>query len=244
MTARIALDANSVLATSTVVIFDCDDTILATAASRWQVLITTASDFGVTLNDGTIRKFWGLPFDELIRSIVPTIDSGEFVAAYRCSMQQTPPSPTKGAIELLEKLAHKDVVMEMVTSSSRDLIVQDLNQLDLTKYFDNIYGQEQTRFHKPDPRVLGVVVEALKRRELDIRETVFIGDSVRDYLAASGNDIEFIAVLSGLESRNDFAKAGIASNRIIEDLSALLGLHCVGSNVQLAGNLFREMQKK
>jgi phosphoglycolate phosphatase-like HAD superfamily hydrolase len=210
-----------ILANSTVVIFDCDDTILATASSRWQVLINTASKFGAVLSERTIRQFWGLPFDELIQSIVPTLDPTEFIAAYRLAMQETQPSPTTGAVELLEKLAHKGTVMEVVTSSSRDIIIQDLDQLDLTKYFANIYGQEQTRFHKPDPRVLHVVVNGLMERGFDILRTVFIGDSVRDYKVAYGNDIEFIAVLSGLEGRSDFVRMGVAPSRIVDSLGVL-----------------------
>jgi beta-phosphoglucomutase-like phosphatase (HAD superfamily) len=58
----------------TAIIFDCDDTILATAKSRWSVRIATAARFGVHLDELTIRASWGKPFDELIRSVVPTLD--------------------------------------------------------------------------------------------------------------------------------------------------------------------------
>lgn len=137
-------------------------------------------------------------------------------------MRRAQPKPTKGAEELLKELKHHGVLMQIVTSSSRELIIQDLDILSMTNYFAEIYGQDETGYHKPDPRVLHIVIRDLKRLGHEIVDAVFIGDSVRDYRVASGNQIEFIAVLSGLETRQDFLDAGVAPSRIIATLSELL----------------------
>lgn len=76
------LDAADLLHSRSAVIFDCDDTILATAQTRWSVLIETAKKFDVELSTDTIRRAWGLPFDELIRALVPTINLNNYVEAY------------------------------------------------------------------------------------------------------------------------------------------------------------------
>src|SRR5262245_38265681 len=114
-----------------VVIFDCDDTLIATAKTRWEVLIATARSFGVMLTKDTILRAWGIPFDRLIQTIVPTIDYDDFVRRYRTAMRASRPMPTIGATELLEHLAARSTRMEIVTSSSRELITQDLDDLRL-----------------------------------------------------------------------------------------------------------------
>jgi phosphoglycolate phosphatase-like HAD superfamily hydrolase len=214
-------DAIAVLHGRPVVIFDCDDTILATARSRWAVLISTAERFGVTLTKEKIRAAWGLPFDQLIRTIVPGISFAQYVDAYRKAMRDTLPEITEGAVNLLTELKSMNVLMPIVTSSSKELTIQDLDALDLTHYFSDVYGQEQTKFHKPDPRVLDGVIRDLHDRGYAISDVVFVGDSVRDYRVAAGNDLDFIAVLSGLEERQDFIDAGLLPNCIAETLMAL-----------------------
>lgn len=214
--------ATEVLHDAGAVIFDCDDTVIATAKSRWDLLITTAASFGVSLSREAIRLAWGLPFDSLIHTLVPTVQFDEFVRRYRLAMRSKRAEPTRGAVELLRKLSDCAVPMEIVTSSRRELILQDLDQLGLSRHFENIYGQAETPFHKPDPRVLYVVVEALSDRGFKSEDLVYIGDSIRDYKVAVGNSIEFIAVLSGLETRSDFVAAGLADERIVDGLFELL----------------------
>lgn len=204
------------------VIFDCDDTVIATAKSRWEVLIATARTFDVVLTAERIRSAWGLPFDSLIRTIVPTIEFDAYVRRYRAAMMRKKAEPCKGAVELLNRLEARAVTMEIVTSSSRELIMQDLDQLNLGGYFYKVYGCEQTQFHKPDPKALCVVLDDLHERGFARDELIYIGDSVRDYRVAAGNGIEFIAVLSGLESRAELMEAGVLAGRIVEDLSELL----------------------
>lgn len=216
-------DALDVLDAARAVIFDCDDTVIATAKSRWDVLIATAGTFGVALTEERIRGAWGLPFDSLIRALVPTIGHDDYVRRYRAAMLRTAAEPCAGAAELLRQLSARAVTMEIVSSSSRDLIMQDLKQLELDRYFERVYGQEQTGVHKPDPKVLYVVIGDLLERGFQPNDLVYIGDSVRDYTVAAGNDIEFIAVLSGLESREELNAAGVPNERIVDELTELLG---------------------
>lgn len=204
------------------VIFDCDDTIIATAKNRWAALIKTANDFGQELSESTIRAAWGKPFDQLIAALVPQIEFDTFVEAYRVTMHSQKPEPTSGAVELLNKLYGRGIRMEIVTSSSRELIIQDLDELDLTKYFADIFGYEETKYYKPDPRVLAPVLHVLKEHGYEVDQLVYVGDSMRDYEAAAGNRLDFIAVTSGLEEKDIFLSAGLEANRVINSLIELL----------------------
>ena len=203
------------------VIFDCDDTVLATARTRWRLLIRTARTFGVTLTTETIVEAWGLPFDRFVAAIVPSIDPGAFVRRYRLAMRVNRPRPTTGAPELLARLAGRGTRMEILTSSSRALITQDLDAVGLTPYFAWIHGHEETPFHKPDPRALDVVVEHLARAGYRREELVYIGDSVRDFRVASARSVAFVAVLSGIEPAADFLAAGLSAEWMVADLTRL-----------------------
>ena len=219
---RVIVDASELVHRARAVIFDCDDTVVATAKTRWKVLVATARSFGVRLTDETIMRAWGVPFDRLIRTIVPTVDFDEFVERYRGAMRSRRPEPTTGAAELLTHLAARSTRMEIVTSSSRALITQDLDELDLTRYFARIYGHEETPFHKPDPRVLDPVIDNLARDGYALPDLVYIGDSVRDLQVAHARSIAFVAVLSGIEPMADFAAAGLPPERIVGDLGQLV----------------------
>ncbi|MBV6394141.1 MAG: Phosphoglycolate phosphatase [Anaerolineales bacterium] len=204
------------------VIFDCDDTIIATAKNRWTALIKTANDFGQELNEATIRNAWGKPFDQLIATLVPEIEFETFFAAYKIIMRSQKTEATSGAAQLLKKLYEEDVRMEIVTSSSRELIIQDLDELDLTKYFADIFGYEGTRYYKPDPRVLAPALLILEKQGYKLSEVLYVGDSIRDYKAAIGNRLDFVAVTSGLEQKDVFLTAGLEANNIISSLIELL----------------------
>jgi phosphoglycolate phosphatase-like HAD superfamily hydrolase len=204
------------------VLFDCDDTLLATAKTRWHILIATARSFRVTLTREAITAAWGLPFDRFVRTVVPTVDPAAFVGRYRLAMSVSRPEAAKGAPELLEHLAARSVRMEILTGGSRALITQDLDALDLTRHFARIYGHEETPFHKPDPRVLDDVLANLAGGGHNLAELVYIGDSVRDFRVAAARAVPFVAVLSGLEPAADFVAAGLPPEQIVDDLTQLL----------------------
>lgn len=204
------------------VIFDCDDTLVATARMRWSVLIETAATFGIALDEETIRASWGKPFDKLIAAILPDLDPAKFLPAYQFAMRMHKPELTRGARLVLAELFRRGIPMEIVTSSSRELIMQDLEELEVGDYFDAVHGYEQTQYHKPDPRVLRSMLERPVLRDMPREKVLFIGDSLRDLLVAQGNRIDFAAVLTGLEAEADFVAEGLPKDRIFGTLEDVL----------------------
>ncbi|MBF6061387.1 alpha/beta fold hydrolase [Nocardia terpenica] len=203
------------------VVFDFDDTLAATMRARWPVLRRTAAEFGVELEISTIRAAWGRPFDALVRALVPTVDPAVFVPRYREAMAAQPPRPTPAAVSVLRRLRQRGVSLSIVGSGSRALIVQDLAALGVLDCFDEVRGCEQSEVHKPDPRVLHPTLTALSAAGIARAQVLYIGDSVRDHLAATGNGVAFLAVLTGLETREDFLRAGLARNLVLGSLSQL-----------------------
>ncbi|MEU8895902.1 HAD hydrolase-like protein [Nocardia sp. NPDC048505] len=205
------------------VLFDFDDTIAATIRTRWPALRATAATFGVLLEDETIRAAWGRPFHELIAAIVPAVDPVEFDRRYRRAMAERKSVPTVGAAQLLEALRRRGIRRLIVSSGCYEYVVQDLRQIGLDHYFApaDIYGAAETGAHKPDPAVLHRPIATLARAGIATEETLCVGDSHRDYAAAAGNGVQFLAVLTGAENHQDFRAAGLADRQIAGNLSLL-----------------------
>ncbi|MFC3965435.1 alpha/beta fold hydrolase [Nocardia jiangsuensis] len=206
------------------VIFDFDDTLAATSRSRWVVLRRTAAEFGVDVTSDAIRAAWGLPFEALIAALVPTLDAEEFITRYRVAMLESPPASLPGVKSLLTGLALRRVRCLIVGSGNYSLILQDLDALGLSPFFDerDIFGSEQTTVHKPDPRVLKEPMDALVSDGFDREHIVLVGDSERDFRAATGNRVPFIGVMTGLDDREDFVRYGVAQHLVVGDLTQLL----------------------
>ncbi|MET8654017.1 alpha/beta fold hydrolase [Nocardia aurea] len=205
------------------IIFDFDDTVAATIRTRWPALRRTAASFGVLLEDDDIRAAWGRPFDKLIAAIVPTIDPEAFESRYRPAMTEERPIPTVGLVTLLEELDRRRVRMLILSSGKYELVVQDLAQMGIDHYFarDDIYAFEQTQAHKPDPEVLHLPIRALTEADIDLDDVLYVGDSCRDFHAAAGKGVRFVASLTGTEDRSDFIAAGLSERHIVSDLSML-----------------------
>ncbi|MDR1428465.1 MAG: hypothetical protein LBJ08_12030, partial [Bifidobacteriaceae bacterium] len=76
------------------------------------------------------------------------------------------------------------------------------------------------RFVKPDPRALTEPIAYLRERLADSAQTLALyGDSLSDRESAQGQ-IEFVGVLSGSTTREQFLAAGQPPSRILTQLSA------------------------
>ncbi len=203
------------------IIMDCDDTVLATAKTRWRALINAAKEFDRALTEQMIQVAWGRPFDDLIASILPGVNLDDFVAVYRVEMRREKPELTPGAATFLEMTSVRGVRVEAVTSSSRSLIIQDLDELGLTEYFAHVFGFEETKYAKPDPRALVPVLRELTGSGYKPEKTVYIGDSLSDHRVARGNNLDFIAVTTGLTSRQAFLSAGVPRQMVFKNLAEI-----------------------
>ena len=88
---------------------------------------------------------------------------------------------------------------------------------DFMDYFDTIVTQESTKNHKPDPEPLLLACEKLGIRP---EEAVYIGDRLIDFETAKNAGMDFIGILSGGTSKEEFEKAEVI--KIIGSLSELL----------------------
>ena len=104
----------------------------------------------------------------------------------------------------------------IVSTKFRYRIEGILQRDSLRDLFDVIVGGEDVAGHKPDP-------EGLRRAMADLHcsppQVLYVGDSVIDAETAKRAGVSFVAVLSGVTSRSEFA--GYPAIEIVENLSQL-----------------------
>lgn len=200
-------------------IFDFDDTLLSTFESRSPCLKRVAFGFGYNISISDIKIVWGLPFREMIMTLLPGINYEEFYRKYQIEMLRFPPLLKSGALELLRKLKSANHQILVFSSSSHDLIEQDLKATGVRGYIDNIWGHEDIPCSKPQRESLSPVLGYLEDNNIPIRNVFYIGDSTKDFKVARENRIRFFAVLSGADQSGDFIKLGLSSNLIFESLN-------------------------
>lgn len=204
------------------VLFDFDDTLMATRERRVEALIETGSDLGADISPRDIDRHWGKPFKKLINGIAPSVEYERFYSHYMNVMKEYESQVQPAVREVFTLLQSKHIPIFVVSAGSHDLVKQDLEDGGLWRYVSRLWGYEDTPAHKPDPHTLTPVLQHLETINKREGAVPFIGDSPRDLEVARGNGLPFWAVLTGLSDRSDFRSAGLDDNRILDSLHGLL----------------------
>ncbi len=124
--------------------------------------------------------------------------------------------PLPGAVALLKYLAERGVPHAIATSSRLETARRNLAMLDPSPDMP-IITRDQVRYAKPDPDLF---VAAAERVGADIGNSVVVGDSVWDLLAAQRARALGVGLLSGGYGEAELERAG--SYRVYQDPADLL----------------------
>lgn len=116
----------------------------------------------------------------------------------------------------VEKIIISLKMKKAVVTSAREGYVKRILK-DILSQFSAIITQESTEKHKPDPEPLLLACEELGVKPA---ESVYIGDRLIDFETAKNAGMDFIGLLSGGTSKEEFQKAGV--KKIISSLNELL----------------------
>lgn len=108
-----------------------------------------------------------------------------------------------GVREALAALAQAGIAMGICTNKSQGMAEIVLEQLGIIRYFDGIVGNDAVPSSKPDPAHVIACFDAIRE---DPASGLYVGDSVIDETAATGADVDFIAV--------DWAPANVRGRRL------------------------------
>ena len=96
-----------------------------------------------------------------------------------------------GIYELLEELKRKEFILSVATNASADFAIKMLKALDIYKFFDFVVGANMVEHPKPKPDMLELT---LKQLDIDVRNSLLIGDSLKDTRAAESINMKAILV--------------------------------------------------
>lgn len=120
-------------------------------------------------------------------------------------------------LDTLKKLKDKNIKIGIVSSRMGSRIKSILNHLDCMDYIDYIVGFENVSSHKPDPEGLNMAIKYFNSNK---EEVLYIGDSIIDAQAAENGSLDFIGVITGTTSKDEFDKYN--NIKIVSNLSKIL----------------------
>ncbi len=212
--------------TAPLVIFDLDGTLIDTAPDLIASLNHTiaAADLApVTFDDLThlvgqgarvmIRRAFELRGQEVREPAVEPL-LHRFLDHYKREMPGAS-QPYPGLLEALDRLTDAGFTAAVCTNKLEELAFPLLERLGLVDRFPVVTGGDTFAFRKPDARhILGTIEKAGG----DPVESVMIGDSINDILAARNAGIPSIAVTFGY---SDVPVAELQPDHVIEHFSQL-----------------------
>lgn len=97
--------------------------------------------------------------------------------------------PYDGTIGLLEYLKSKDISLSIATNAPDFFAKYMLETCHIEDFFTSIVGANNVEKTKPDPQMLELLC---KKSSVSIGESIFVGDSIKDEMAAKNANMEFI----------------------------------------------------
>lgn len=203
------------------ILLDLDGTIMDTKEAYIEAAKKTFATLGQDLPDEAValeipkRIEQRLPVADLVN-----VEPKTFLRAYLKAFYDLPEGknrPLPYAVTALEELSEKaKLAIITMRSVSKELVIKELQQFNLDKYFTHVVTALDTQKPKPSPEALIKAVEAL---DVNMQECIIVGDSVIDVQAGKAAGTKTVAVLSGLYSRKELAKTN--PNLIINNVGEL-----------------------
>lgn len=123
--------------------------------------------------------------------------------------------PLRGALELLDRLTELDVPWAIATNSKKEDAAPEIEMTGAPE--DRVVTRERVENAKPNPDLF---IEAARRLHVDVRDTVVVGDSIWDLLAARRARALGVGLLSGGTAADELERAGAL--RVYQDANDLL----------------------
>jgi HAD superfamily hydrolase (TIGR01549 family) len=144
-----------------------------------------------------------LPIDDLVTEV----DARKFLqlylkAYYQATASRTEPFPNTA--DTLKELSEK-AKLALITrrNVSKKEVISELEKFDLAKYFQEVVTSQDTHKPKPSPEAL---IKCSKQLNVEIGDSLVVGDSVVDVEAGKNAGAKTVAVLSGIFSREELER--------------------------------------
>lgn len=211
---------------STALVFDLDGTLVDSVYQHVLAWHEALQRQGIELSVWRIHRKIGMsgglfaqallretnrPMDEKVQEHLQHLHAEAYKERYADQIR-----PLPGAVELLARLTELDVPWTVATSSRLETAKPTLKNLGVPED-KPIVTRDQVPHAKPDPDLF---LEAARRLGVEVTDTIVIGDSVWDMLAARRAHTLGIGMLSGGYGQEELERAG--AYRVYEDPADLL----------------------
>jgi len=155
----------------------------------------------------SIRKTVGMPLDKSFLKLTNSNNEAmvpDFKNFFREKADEVMSKSTvlfEDTVSTLEALKQDGINTGIVTTKYRFRIIETLNLHGILDLFDIIVGGEDVKTPKPSPEGLLLAIDGLSA---EIKNTVYIGDSLIDAKTALAASIDFAAVTTGTTSEEEF----------------------------------------
>ena len=176
------------------VIFDMDGTLLDSSSAMTYSVNYVRSIMGLEPIDKTyVECQLNQPDSDLPMLLYGTKEyTKEQQSLFRKHYLENLPAfikPYDGAIELLKYLKSKNISLGIATNAPDFFAKHMIKVCKLEDFFSSIVGANNVEKTKPDPQMLKLLCDNFS---VSIDESIFIGDSIKDELAAKNANMEFI----------------------------------------------------
>ncbi|MBX4197178.1 HAD family phosphatase [Candidatus Saccharibacteria bacterium] len=212
------------------IIFDFDGVFNQNSTEAYrEVYFETLKDVGIELSEeekqSRINSKWGSRSSEIVRELVkehPELFPGavKFSKKYLSEIFPKRLNPIPGTTELLGRLVTR-FTLAIDTAADRDVLVEKVMpklNIDPALFKEIVTAEDlaDVALSKPDPHTPQLIMEKLGFKP---EQTVMVGDSENDVLAALYSDIEPIVPLTGNLNREEAEELGV--NYVIADVTRL-----------------------
>ena len=218
------------------VIYDLDNTLVATNQFVKELILKTATELTISLpikipSEQAIKvvQSKNLPFEVIFEKLFP--NPNDYVGKplweivlekYREKAPQIPYYPTKGALDTFNKLNKQGVVQIIVTNRIKMAELR-LLQAGFKPGVDGFFivAPESKEKRKPNPECFNSAFEFLKSKGIEKQEVISVGDHTDDYIASEKAGLTFVGVLTGEITQHDFEDLGLQKSNILNNLLEL-----------------------
>jgi HAD superfamily hydrolase (TIGR01509 family) len=206
-------------------LFDLDGTLVDSVYQHVLAWREALEELGIELSVWRIHRRIGMSGGLFMNALqretgreITAVEADQLrqLHAESCHRQIKQIRPLPGARQLLQQLSKMEVPYAIATSGRWETAGATLALLDLPSEVP-VVTRDQVRFAKPDPHLF---LEAAKRLNVPITNSVVIGDSVWDMLAARRARALGVGLLSGGYGADELERAG--AYRVYQDPGDLL----------------------
>lgn len=116
-----------------------------------------------------------------------------------------------GITNLLKKLHTKGYFLAVASNAPKKNLRKILNSHNIEYFFSQIEGSSEEIPQKPDPTMLNLIIKTQQNKEI-----YFVGDSIKDLLAAQNANIPYIQVNWGFTKVKEAKYHALSADEIYE----------------------------